>query len=111
MSDRALLIVALEGALAALRAEADQPAPTTGRRAYYSASNLPPGVPSWRAALDTARRHGIPTLRAGRAVLIAVDEWDRWLESRARGARPAVAAGDEATLAQLGVRLVIGGRR
>jgi hypothetical protein len=109
VADRALLIVALEGALAALRAETDEAAPTTGRRRFYSASSLPPGAASWRAALETCARHGIPKVRAGRSNLIPAAEWDAWLEGRARGERPAVTEGDASTLRRLGV--VIGGRR
>jgi hypothetical protein len=85
-------------------------APTTGRHRFYSAANLPPGAPSWRAARERAASLGVAVVRAGRAVLIVADGADGWdalaLAARPRVVAPPKASDDDAkALASMGVLL------
>ncbi len=99
-------------AAAALRALADaieapsDSAPTTPTR-WYSRTCLPQGARSWRAARERAARLGLVTVRAGREILIDRDGWDASLRA---APRPQIADADGAALAQMGLRLVGGGR-
>lgn len=97
-------------AAAALRALADAiEAPSiAGSSAtnYYTATCLPPGAPSWRAARETAKREGIELVPVGRALVIPAADWDAWIASRRKGSAPKPAErSDEEELAAMGVVL------
>lgn len=104
-------------AAAALRALADAlEAPALAGPSgptYYSATALPPGAPSWRAARETAKREGIELVSVGRALVIPSADWDAWIASRRRAPAMATEASDVDELRAMGVQLraVAGGRR
>ena len=78
------------------------------RPRFYSASALPPGVSSWRAARESCTRLGIATTKSGKAILIPADQWDRALETRSTKRAPRLGAGassdDAALLESMGLR-------
>lgn len=107
----AILADALRAQAAVLGALADAlsagPAPV-GR--WYTRRDLPPGVASWRAARERAAREGVATAKVGREVMIDRASWDASIEPRGR-ATVALADGDAAALATMGVVLPMRGAR
>ncbi len=70
---------------------------------FYTKAERPPGTPSWRAALETARREGIRCVRIGRGVAIDRVAWDAHY---ARAAAPEAASiSDVERLRAMGVVL------
>lgn len=75
------------------------------RPRFYTRENPPPGR-SWRACLEDGRRGAYALIRQGRSVVVAVEDYERWLErGRPEPKRAGVVREDLDELAAMGVVL------